>query len=90
MYSAVGSADHRVVNGSVEAWMWGNAETPPNVVAFADVCPPDGTTGTEPGPASTTGVATPASPPLTQYALFLVMALGLLGIFWLTRRRATG
>ena len=85
MYSAIGSADHGVVDGSVEAWMWGNAETPPDTISFAEVCPPDST----PEPAPSTPTDTVDAPPIGQYLLFAGMALALLGGFWLTRRRTT-
>jgi len=86
MYSAIGSADHAVVDGSVEAWMWGNADTPPDAVTFKEVCPPDSSQDTAP-PAANQAVA---GPPIGQYLAFIGMALAMLGGLWLTRRRAMG
>jgi hypothetical protein len=87
MYSAIGSADHRVEDGSVEAWMWGDASTPPPVISFPEVCPPDAAADTGSSSSTDAGPGI-GSPPLIQYALFLVMVLALLGAFWLTRGRA--
>ena len=84
MYSAIGSADHNVVDGSVEAWLWGNAETPPDMITFAEVCLGDSSPEAPPPPVN----STVASPPITQYVAFLAMALAMLGAFWLTRRQA--
>lgn len=84
MYSPIGSADHTVVDGSIEAWMWGNADTPPDAITFAEVCPPDSTAISAPPAAN----GTVAAPPLGQYVAFVGMALAMLAGFWLIRRRA--
>jgi hypothetical protein len=86
MYSAIGSADHSVADGSVEAWMWGNADTPPDVVTFSEVCPPN----IPPDTAPTDLSATVAAPPIRQYIAFLAMALLMLGGVWLARRARIG
>ena len=84
MYSAIGSADHKVADGSVEAWMWGNADTPPDKITFAEVCPADLAPEITPPLADTTTNA----PPIREYLLFSGMALAMLGGFWLMRRKA--
>lgn len=87
-YAQVGAGDHRVHDGDVEAWLWGDAQTPPVALSFADVC---GLSGAATSAPSETAVAsTQASGQgvsLTQYAVFAVMAIALVAGFWFVRRR---
>jgi hypothetical protein len=39
-YSQIGSGDYRVHNGDVEAWLWGDAQTPPVALSLAEICGP--------------------------------------------------
>jgi hypothetical protein len=53
-YSTLGADGHRVQNGDVEGWRWGEKEPPP-LVPFEQICAP---------PATATPTATPTNTPL--------------------------
>jgi hypothetical protein len=96
-YSQIGSGDYRVHNGDVEAWLWGDAQTPPVALSFAEICgpaqaaaatvsetpsrPQEGETPIASAQPSSQGVS------VIQYAVFLIMATALLAGFWFLRGR---
>jgi hypothetical protein len=54
-YSALGPILHRIENGSLEGWVWGNGHTPPtDEITFETICAPSTTTPT--------GTAEPPTP----------------------------
>ena len=93
-YAQIGSGDYRVGDGDVEAWLWGDAQTPPVAVSFAEICGPSAASTTEDTPGETVIGSTQESPgqsiPLAQYAVFAVMAVGLAAGFWFVRGRQRG
>jgi hypothetical protein len=93
-YAQVGSGDYRVGDGDFEAWLWGDAQTPPVAVPFAEICGPSDTSTTEDIPGETaigsTQKSSSQSIPLAQYAVFAVMAVGLAAGFWFVRGRQRG
>ena len=93
-YAQIGSGDYPVHGGDVEAWLWGDARTPPVVVSFAEICGPSATSATEGTPtatATTSAAETSAqSVPFAQYALFVLMTGALVAGFWFVRRRQRG
>lgn len=108
-YAQTGSGDYHVHDGDVEAWLWGDAQTPPIALSFAAICGPSeaatSTVGDSTPSPSDTGTSTaskqgssqsvspvlrPASAGLAQYAIFAVMAVGLVAGFWFLRRRQAG
>lgn len=93
-YAQVGSGDYRVQDGDVEAWLWGDAQTPPVALTFAEICGPPEASGTESiaSEAETASAQKTSSQsvPLAQYAVFAVMALALAAGFWYVGRRQRG
>jgi hypothetical protein len=68
-YSTLGADAHRVHNGDVEGWNWGEEEPPP-VVPFEQICAPPATATLEPTatPAPTeTPTNTPVPPPSINF-----------------------
>jgi hypothetical protein len=96
-YSQVGSRDYRVHNGDVEAWLWGDARTPPVTLSFAEICGPAASATSSLGKSPPrpedrdTQVASSqpstAGPSPAQYAVFAVMAIVLVAGFWFLRAR---
>jgi hypothetical protein len=96
-YSQVGSGDYRVHDGDFEAWLWGDAQTPPATLSFAEICGPSAAATTALGESppspedSETRVASsrPSSPGPSpeQYAVFALMAILLVAGFWFLRGR---
>jgi hypothetical protein len=61
-YSALGALLRKVESGSVEAWVWGDGQTPPaDDLTFETICAPPTTVPTEPSPRPTAQAA-PATP----------------------------
>lgn len=93
-YAQIGSGDYRVGDGDVEAWLWGDAQTPPVAISFAEVCGPSAASSTEDIASETaigsTQESSGQSIPLAQYAIFAVMAVGLAAGFWFVRGRQRG
>lgn len=83
-YSQIGSGDYRVHDGDIEAWLWGDAQTPPVVLSFAEICRSPGADVGSPA-ASTQRPSQGVS--LAQYAIFAAMAIALVAGFWFVRRR---
>lgn len=86
-YAQIGAGDYYVQNGNMEAWLWGDAQTPPVAISFAGICPPSAVTAApdETAPASAQGSVQSVS--LTQYVVFAIMAIALLAGFWFVRGR---
>lgn len=58
-YSALGALLRKVEPGSVEAWVWGDGQTPPaGDLTFEAICAPPTTVPTEPPPQATAELAT--------------------------------
>jgi hypothetical protein len=53
-YSQVGAGYHRVRDGDIDAWLWGDGQSPPSVVPFEQIC-----TSTEPPTGRNTLALTP-------------------------------
>jgi hypothetical protein len=59
-YSQDGASSHRVRNGDVDGWVWGDGKTPPPSPDMNSICPPP----TEPPtPVSPTAIPTKVAPP---------------------------
>jgi len=90
-YAQIGSGDYPVHDGAVEAWLWGDAQAPPVTLSFADICGPSATGPTEgiPSATPTASIQEPSTQnmPLTQYAVFALMAVALAAGFWFVRGR---
>ena len=92
-YAQIGSGDYPVHDGDVEAWLWGDANTSPVAISFAEVCGSSASaTEATPNATATASARGPSveSIPLAQYALFAAMAVALVVGFWLVRRRQRG
>ena len=99
-YAQIGSGDYHVQDGDVEAWLWGDAQTSPVALSFAEVCGPSALAtaavseatpsprDTETSTASNQGSGQNVS--LAQYAVFAVMAIALVAGFWFLRGRHAG
>lgn len=75
VYSQVGSADHMVKDGDAEGWVWGDGQSPPNLVPAAETCPTDATGQSAPTADNATSLGTAQAPgALAHYAALGVMA----------------
>ncbi len=70
VFSSLGASSHRVRDGDVEGWRWGDGSPPP-VVAFDQICAPPSTD--TPVPTSTPLLPTPTPVPPTATPLPLVV-----------------
>ncbi|MBM4431626.1 MAG: energy-coupling factor transporter transmembrane protein EcfT, partial [Chloroflexi bacterium] len=98
IYSPVGASQRQVSAGSVDAWVWGDGQSPPAVAPSLELCPPVGSAGTLSTPISTRVPDAPApgtdpilpEPYLSElrreYSLFLAIALALSAGLWQFRR----
>jgi hypothetical protein len=90
-YSQIGSGDYQVHNGDVDAWLWGDAQTPPVALSFAEICGPSAAATAAVGEtpvASTEQLG--QGVPLTQYAIFAIMVIALVAGLWFLRGRQGG
>jgi hypothetical protein len=61
-YSPLGALLHEVQPGSVEAWVWGNGQTPPDAaLTFEVICSPQGSTQPSSTPSPVPGSPTPTA-----------------------------
>jgi hypothetical protein len=100
VYSQIGSGDYRVHSGDLDAWLWGDAQTPPVALSFAEICGPSqaaaaavSETPSRPEHDETPIASTQPSSQgvsLIQYVVFLIMATALLAGFWFLRSRQRG
>ncbi len=99
VYSPVGAGDHRVHDGDVDAWVWGDGRSPPRLTAVESICLQAGTPMGAPDDAAASGRASAGSPatspslagrqgpPLGQYVVFGAVLVLFMGAVWLARSR---
>ena len=92
MYSSVGSADNEVGDGDVEGWVWGDGQSAPEPPSLVATCSSEDTGAASgqvdseaalPPAAATTG----ARADLSQYAIFVIMLIALIGGYVVLKTR---